>query len=64
MVTLRAYGSTTPSGFTSGTFLITNSGNVVASSSSPVPPLATLTGYGQFYGFGGTVFVIEHLGFG
>jgi hypothetical protein len=64
MVTLRAYGSTTPSGFTSGTFLITSGGVTIPTSSSPVPPLSTLTGYGQFYGFGGTVFVIEHLGFG
>jgi hypothetical protein len=63
-VTLRAYGSTDRSGLTTGTFLITSAGAVVASPTSPVPPLSTLTGYGKFYAFDGITFVIEHLGFG
>lgn len=64
MVTLRAYGTTSRSGFTHGTFLITNSGVTVPTSTSPVPGLATLTGYGTFWGSGATVHVVEHLGFG
>ncbi len=64
MVTLRAYGSTGRSGFTHGTFLITGSGTTVPTSTSPVPGLATLVGYGTFWGSGTTVHVVEHLGFG
>jgi len=64
MVTLRAYGTTTPSGFTTGTFLITSAGTVVPNGAIPPPPLSTLTGYGKFYSFDGIAFVIEHLGFG
>ena len=63
-VTLRAYGTTSSSGFTQGTFLITNSGITVPTSTSPVPGLSTLTGYGTFWGSAATVHVVEHLGFG
>jgi len=64
MVTLRAYGTTSKSGFTHGTFLITGSGTTIPTSTSPVPGLSTLTGYGTFWGSGATVHVVEHLGFG
>ena len=63
-VSIRAYGTTTPSGFTSGTFLITSSGTVLPTASSPVPGLATLTGFGRFWGSGSTLHLVEHLGFG
>ncbi len=63
MVTLRAYGTISPSGQTTGTFLITSSG-VPIPPGGPVPGLATLTGYGSFAGTGGTVNLVEHLGFG
>ena len=62
-VTLRAYGTTTPSGFTSGRFLITSGGTVLPTPTSPVPGLATITGYGSFWGSGATLHVVEHLGF-
>ncbi len=64
MVTLRAYGTTNRSGFTRGTFLITSSGITLPSSTSPIPGLSTLTGYGTFFGSGNSVHVVEHLGFG
>jgi hypothetical protein len=63
-VSLRAYGTTNKKGFSYGTFLITSNGTILPSSSSPVPGLATLVGYGSFWGSGSTVQVIEHLGFG
>ena len=63
-VSLRAYGTTDRHGFTSGTFLITSNGTVLPDRTSPVPGLATLVGYGSFWGSGPTVHVIEHLGFG
>ena len=63
-VSLRAYGTTDRHGFTSGTFLITSNGTVLPDRTSPVPGLATLVGYGSFWGSGATVHVIEHLGFG
>ena len=62
-VTLRAYGTISPSGVTTGTFLITSSG-VPILPGSPVPGLATLTGYGTFSGTGDAVNLVEHLGFG
>ena len=60
---VRAYGTTTPKGFTSGIFLITSSGALLATSSSPVPGLATLVGFGYFWGSGGTLHLQERLGF-
>jgi hypothetical protein len=63
-VSLRAYGTTSRHGFTSGTFLITSNGTVLNPPSTPVPGLATIVGYGSFWGSGATVHVIEHLGFG
>lgn len=63
-VTLRAYGTTSPSGFTKGTFLITSAGAVLPTPTSPAPGLSTLVGYGAFWGFGETLHVVEHLGFG
>jgi hypothetical protein len=63
-VSLRAYGTTTKKGFTSGTFLITSSGTILPTKTSPVPGLATLVGYGSFWGSGATLHVVEHLGFG
>jgi hypothetical protein len=63
-VSLRAYGTTNRHGFTSGTFLITSNGTVLPDTTTPVPGLATLVGYGSFWGSGATVHVIEHLGFG
>ena len=64
IVSLRAYGTTTTKGFTSGTFLITSSGTILPTPTSPVPGLATLVGYGSFSGSGATLHVVEHLGFG
>jgi hypothetical protein len=63
-VSLRAYGTTDKHGFSSGTFLITSNGTVLPTPSSPVPGLATLVGYGSFWGSGATLHLIEHLGFG
>jgi hypothetical protein len=63
-VSLRAYGTTTKRGFTSGTFLITSNGTILPTATSPVPGLATLVGYGSFSGSGATLHVVEHLGFG
>jgi hypothetical protein len=63
-VSLRAYGTVDKKGFTYGTFLITSNGTVLPNSTSPVPGLATVVGYGSFWGSGNTVHLIEHLGFG
>ena len=63
-VSLRAYGTTNRHGFTTGSFLITSNGTVLPDTTTPVPGLATLVGYGSFWGSGATVHVIEHLGFG
>jgi len=57
-VTIRAYGTTSPSGTTWGTFLITSGGAVVGGG------LDTLAGWGTFSSVGqpaGTVSVLEHL---
>jgi hypothetical protein len=62
-VTLRAYGTISPSGFLTGTFIITSSGAVLPPGAS-APSLTTLTGYGSFSGTGSTVNLVEHLGFG
>ncbi len=64
IVSLRAYGTTTKKGFTSGTFLITSNGTILPTPTSPVPGLATLVGYGSFWGSGATLHVVENLGFG
>jgi hypothetical protein len=64
IVSLRAYGTTSRNGFTQGTFLITSQGIVLPTPTSPVPGLATLVGYGTFWGSGATLHVEEHLGFG
>jgi hypothetical protein len=56
-VSIRAYGTVSPNGSTSGTFLITSGG---ASSGG----LATLAGYGTFSNWGqpaGTLGLVEHL---
>lgn len=63
-VSLRAYGTVDRQGFAQGTFLITSNGTILPSATSPVPGLATLVGYGSFWGSGSTVHLIEHLGFG
>ena len=63
MVTLRAYGTISPSGALTGTFIITSSGAPLPPG-TPAPPLVTLTGYGSFSGTGSTVNLVEHLGFG
>jgi hypothetical protein len=63
-VSLRAYGTVNKKGFEYGTFLITSNGTVLPTATSPVPGLATLVGYGSFWGSGNTVHLIEHLGFG
>ncbi len=57
-VSIRAYGTVSPNGSTSGTFLISSGG---ASSGG----LATLAGYGTFSNWGrpaGTLSLLEHLG--
>jgi hypothetical protein len=64
MVTLRAYGTIYPNGHEQGTFIITSSGTILPTSTSPVPGLATLTGWGTFSGTGATLTLVEHLGFG
>jgi hypothetical protein len=56
-VSIRAYGTVSPNGSTSGTFLVTSGG---ASSGG----LATLAGYGTFSNWGqpaGTLGLVEHL---
>jgi hypothetical protein len=59
-VSLRAYGTTTPKGVSSGTFLVTSGGGTPTSGA-----LATVVGWGTFSTFGqpqGTVRLVEHLG--
>jgi len=65
-VSLRAYGTINRHGFEQGTFLITSNGTILPTATSPVPGLATLVGYGYFWGSSSssTVHLIEHLGFG
>jgi hypothetical protein len=63
-VGLRFYGVTSPSGHTWGVFLVTSNGTVLPTATSPVPGLATLTGWGTFSGTGNTLTLTEHLGFG
>lgn len=64
-LSLRAYGTTTPGGVTSGYFLITSGGAVLSTPTSPAPGLATLVGFGTFWGNGsGPLHLVEHLGFG
>jgi len=57
-VALRAYGTTSPNGITTGTFLVTTGGG-------PAPgSLSTLAGWGTFGNFGGLsgdVQLVEHL---
>jgi len=54
-VTVRAYGTTSPWGFTTGTFLVTSGGG-------PTPGvLSTLVGFGTFSGSGATLQLVEHL---
>jgi hypothetical protein len=63
-VSIRAYGTTSPDGFTTGTFLITSGGPLVVGPTGPGPStggLATLAGYGSFFGSGSTLKLIEHL---
>ena len=60
----RYYVTQSPSGKSSGFFLITNSGVILPTSSSPVPPLTTLVGWGTFTGTGAALTLTEHLGFG
>jgi hypothetical protein len=63
-ISIRAYGTTFPNGFSTGTFLITSGGPVVVGPTGPGPStggLATLAGYGSFFGSGTALNVIEHL---
>lgn len=60
----RYYVTQSPSGNASGFFLVTSSGTILPSSSNPVPPLATLVGWGTFSGTGSSLTLTEHLGFG
>jgi hypothetical protein len=63
-VSIRGYGTTSPRGFSTGTFLITSGGPFVVGPTGPGPStggLATLVGYGSFFGSGSTLTVIEHL---
>ena len=58
MVSIRAYGTTSRNGYTSGTFLITSGGGPATGS------LSTLAGYGTFSNFrmpSGKLRLIEHL---
>jgi hypothetical protein len=64
LVTLRMYGVGYPGGHAQGVFLITSAGAILPTSSSPVPGLTTLTGWGTFSGSGSTFTLVEHLGFG
>lgn len=62
---MRTYGAIWPGGgHTQGVFLVTSSGTVLPTATSPVPGLATLVGWGTFSGSGTTVTLTEHLGFG
>jgi hypothetical protein len=64
-LSFRTYGATWPTGgHTQGVFLITSSGAVLPTSTSPVPGLALLVGWGTFSGTGTSVNLVEHLGFG
>ena len=63
-ISVRAYGTTSRNGFTTGTFLITSGGPLVVGPTGPGPStggLATLAGYGTFFGSGSTLRIIEHL---
>ena len=53
--TIRFYGTTSPNGFTYGTFLVVSGGAV------PGGGLATLAGWGTFSGSGATWRLVEHL---
>jgi hypothetical protein len=56
-VAIRAYGTASPSGVLSGTFLISSGGGSVGT-------LSTLAGYGTFSSWGqpaGTLGLVEHL---
>jgi hypothetical protein len=56
-VSIRAYGTVSPNGSTSGTFLITSGGGSIGA-------LTTLAGYGTFSSWGqpaGTLGLVEHL---
>ena len=56
-ITIRAYGTASPSGSTCGTFLITSGGGSVGT-------LSTLAGYGTFSSWdqpAGTLGLVEHL---
>lgn len=59
-ITIRAYGTTSPNGWSTGTFLITSGGVGIP----PTEPsgLDLLAGYGTFSGSGSTVRLVEHLG--
>jgi hypothetical protein len=57
-IQLRAYGTSTRSGFSTGTFFVTSGGAPVTVSGD----LSTLAGYGTFFGGPtGTVHLVEHL---
>jgi hypothetical protein len=63
--TVRAYGTVSANGFTTGTFLVTSGGPVLGGPSGPTTTstggLGTLAGYGTFFGSGSTVRLVEHL---
>ena len=63
-VSIHAFGTTSRNGFSTGTFLITSGGPFVSGPAGPGPStggLATLAGYGSFFGSGSTLTIIEHL---
>jgi hypothetical protein len=62
---MRLYGTIYPGGHEQGIVIFTASGTILPTSSSPVPGLATLTGWGTFSGSSpSTLKLVEHLGFG
>jgi hypothetical protein len=57
-VAIVAYGTTSPSGWTHGTFIVDN---VTPTAPATTTGLATLAGYGTFWGSGSTLQLEEHL---
>ncbi len=63
--TVRAYGTVSANGIETGTFLVTSGGPFLIVNGTPTTisagGLATLAGYGTFFGSGSTVRLVEHL---
>jgi hypothetical protein len=57
-VSIVAYGTTSSSGWTHGTFIVAG---VSPTAPATTTGLATLAGYGTFWGSGGTLQLVEHL---